>query len=397
LMLLLTPVLAAPSTNSDPTMTPHWWGVLAALFAGTVLVQGGAVALARRGRLRLALVLSLLFGWVIVVLGAGVMAVGITFLTLGIALIAQQIGRVPTWVLIAQVCVLVAGLGVLRHETVAEIAGTGQPAAWEGMLLGYLLVAGATIITWRVWAEEQRLSRLAVELRLSRSRLVEATDSARRSLERDLHDGAQQRIVTASLNVATARRLVTTRPDRADAMLAATSLDLQQAAAQLRDISHGIYPAELARGGLDVALGTLAAHSPRPVTVEFHDLDRQDPDVEAAAYFCCAEAVQNATTHAGPDAHVRIRIEREATALSVTITDDGTGFDPATVNAGQGLTNIHDRIAAIGGDLAIHTSPTTGTTIHATIPLVTDASWVPRPDLDGLRGVLRRAGTVSTA
>jgi signal transduction histidine kinase len=390
--LIAMALLPAPTTNGDPRMTPNWWVVLASLLAATVVVQAGAVAVARRGRAALALVVSLLAGWVVVETATDKMWVSATFVTFGIVLIAQQVGRQPSWTLLAQTCVLVVGLAVLRTQTVAEISGDGQPTVWEGLVQGYALVAAATVITWRTWAEDRRLAVL-VEVRSSRSRLVEAADSARRALERDLHDGAQQRIVTASLNVATARRLITTNPDRADTVLDAITHDLHQAATQLRDVSHGIYPAELARDGLPAALHALAARAPRPITLDVADLPPQSPDIEAAIYFCCAEAVQNATKHAGPDAHITIGIHRHSSGLAITITDDGTGFDPATTT-GHGLTNINDRVGAIGGHLTIQSHPATGTTIHATIPHPTNApSRVPRLGLGGWQSVVRPFST----
>ena len=365
--LVASPVLAPASTNGGPGVTPNWWIVLIACFAGTLLVQAGAVIMARRAAATAALLTSLLTGWVVVAVAAGVIWVSVTLLTLGIALIAQQIGRRPSWVLAAQAVILVVLLAVLRDRTVEQIGGTGEPTPWERLLQGYVLIAAATAITWQTWAQDERLARLAGDLRSSRLRLVEAGDAARRALERDLHDGAQQRVVTASLNLATTRRLITTDPERADSMIAATMTDLHHAAAQLRDVSHGIYPAELTRDGLDGALHALSRRAALPVTIDAHHVGRLSPEIEAAIYFCCAEAVQNASKHAGPDAHLMIRVERATAALTVTITDDGNGFDPTTAPTGQGLTNMHDRIGAIGGTLTLHTTPGTGTTIHATI------------------------------
>jgi signal transduction histidine kinase len=365
--LAVTPVLAAPTTNGDPRMTPNWWLVVGGFFAGTLLVQGLALVLVRAGRAAAALVVSLSAAWVTVSLATSHMWVSIWLLTIGIVVIAQQVGRRPGWVLLTQGLLLVVVLGALRQATVDEIVGSREPARWEPLAQGFVLIGAALLITWRTWAQDRRLITLARELRASRLRLVEAGDGARRSLERDLHDGAQQRIVTASLNVAIARRLLGTEPDRAASLLAATSDNLDEAATQLRDVSQGIYPTELARHGLEAALRGLAGRASLPVSVEVRDVGRLGDEVEAAVYFCCAEAVQNATKHAGAASSVAILVEGAAVGVALTVVDDGPGFDPAATADGHGLVNMRDRIAAVGGTLSVRSAPGRGTTVHAVI------------------------------
>ena len=131
----------------------------------------------------------------------------------------------------------------------------------------------------------------------------------RRSVERDL-DGAQRRLVAASEELSTARDVFATEPDRADTVLESTVGELQAAATQLRDVSHGIYPAELSRDGLDAAPRGLASRSPHALTVRTRDVGRRPADVEAAVYFCCAEAVQTAVDHSGRGSGDRARRRR---------------------------------------------------------------------------------------
>ena len=195
---------------------------------------------------------------------------------------------------------------------------------------------------------------------------MESADALRRAVERDLHDGAQQRVVAATINVSTARRLLRSRPDRVDEILATTIDELDDAAAQLSDVSRGLYPAELTRDGLEASLRGLADRSPLPVTVRIRRLRRLSADVEASVYFCCAEAVQNAIKHAGGAARIVVEVDGAGPGLTVTIADDGAGFEFDAAGSGHGLTNMLDRIGAVGGTLRIDTAPGRGTTIHAT-------------------------------
>jgi signal transduction histidine kinase len=361
-------VLAATPTLAATTVTAHWWIVVGALTAAIGLFQGTALVLVQRGRPRAGLILSLAVGWAVISTATSVMWVVQLWLLLGLVVIAQQIGRVRPQVLLAESLALVGALVLFRNQTVHQVETGEEFPAFEVLLLDFLVVGVAALISWRVWVDDVRLLRAAAQLRASRRRVVESADALRRSVERDLHDGAQQRVVAAAINVSTARRLVTSQPDRADAILGSTIDELDDAAAQLSDVSHGIYPAELARDGLDASLRGLAARSPLPVTVRARHLGRRSADVEAAVYFCCAEAVQNAIKHAGVGSHIALDVQGDGRGLSVTIADDGAGFEPGIAVEGHGLTNMLDRISAVGGTVRVDSAPGRGTTIRAHIP-----------------------------
>ena len=206
-----------------------------------------------------------------------------------------------------------------------------------------------------------------VEVQASRARIVHAGDAERRRLERDLHDGAQQRLVALSLAL---RRMRAGHPDGADSELAA-SLDeasamVRDALAELRELARGIHPAVLTEAGLDGAIGSLAAGSPVEVTVERTPEGRLDADVEAAAYFFVSEGLANAAKHA-PGARVQIRAEVVDGQLVLEVADNGPGG--ATLDRGSGLLGLRDRVGAVAGSFQLDSDPGAGTSLRARIPL----------------------------
>ena len=205
------------------------------------------------------------------------------------------------------------------------------------------------------------------ELEASRARIAQAADDARRTIERDLHDGAQQQFVAVAMRLETARRLLAVAPDDAARLLQAVHADLREAIAELRRLAHGIHPAELPEKGLIPALRTLARRAATPVDVKATDVGRLQPAIEAAAYYIAAEATANAVKHAR--AHqVEITLARTPHALQLTITDDGVGG--AAVSAGTGLQGLHDRADAVGGQVTL-VSPTGGPTVlTADLPIL---------------------------
>jgi len=279
-----------------------------------------------------------------------------------------------------------------RKDVVLRVA----PAANGGVLLGLIVVertAGADQLTLR---EEQALAeiarqvgialntarldsalqatldevrRQADELRASRARVVQAADDERRRIERDLHDGAQARLVALAMKLRLAHDLVGSEAGEAERALGEVAVDLERTIEEVRDLAQGIYPPLLAERGLRVAISTAAARSGVPVSVEVEGSARYPEDVEAAVYFCCLEALQNAAKHAGEGARVTIRLNEEDGALSFEVVDEGVGFDPRALGRGAGLTNMADRIGAIGGRLRVESAPTAGTRLAATIPL----------------------------
>ncbi len=211
------------------------------------------------------------------------------------------------------------------------------------------------------------LGRQADELQRSRLRVVTAGDIQRRRLERDLHDGAQQRLVALSMNLRIARDLARTDPEGAAEMLNQLGREIDAAMGELRDLAHGIYPPLLQQQGLDHALRLAAQRSGLEYTVRV-DCGRHPPDVEAAVYFCCLEALQNAAKHAGAGATVIVQVEEDAGAISFRVDDDGAGFGRGTP-AGAGLTGMADRVAALGGRLDVGSTDGDGTHVHGVVPL----------------------------
>ncbi|HXZ76441.1 MAG TPA: histidine kinase, partial [Streptosporangiaceae bacterium] len=207
---------------------------------------------------------------------------------------------------------------------------------------------------------------LIEDLRASRQRLVTAQDEARRRLERNIHDGAQQDLVALAINLKLAATTVDDDPARR--MLGELQAQAAGALANLRDLARGIYPPLLADLGLAAALTAQAAKSPLPVTIDAGGIGRYPQDTEAAVYFCCLEALQNTAKYAHA-ASARICLQAHNGLLRFTVSDDGTGYDARHTPMGSGLRNMADRLAALGGRLQIRSAPGQGTTITAQLPV----------------------------
>jgi PAS domain S-box-containing protein len=204
----------------------------------------------------------------------------------------------------------------------------------------------------------------AREVRASRARIVAAADEARRRLERDLHDGAQQRFVSAALMLQLARRR-TDAPELLE-LVDRVAADLDAGLADLRELAHGIHPAVLSDRGLAAALDSLAARSAVPVTID-GALDRRlEPAVESALYFAAAEALTNVAKYANAT-EATIELSADRHEVAVTIRDDGRGG--ASLASGSGLRGLVDRLGAIGGRLEIDSPSGGGTTVRAIVPL----------------------------
>jgi signal transduction histidine kinase len=209
------------------------------------------------------------------------------------------------------------------------------------------------------------------ELAHSRARIVSVGARERRKLERDLHDGAQQRLVAASINLSLAGELAGGNPELHERVSEACS-EVEEALAELRELAHGIYPQALSRWGLRAAFDVLAARYPGRVEITGATARRFPPEVEAALYYCCLEAVQNASKHAGSDADVSIRLYTEADELRLEVRDNGSGFDLSAGYDGVGLQNMRDRLGAIRGNVEIVSEPGHGTLVAAIAPLRRD-------------------------
>ena len=212
--------------------------------------------------------------------------------------------------------------------------------------------------------------RQADELRRSRARIVEATDLERRRIERDLHDGAQQHLVALAVSTRLARQLADADPDATKELLDQIAADLQEAVQELRNLAHGIYPPLLMDRGLPDALRAAADRALLPTNVFADDVGRYPQQVEAAIYFCCLEALQNAGKHAGDDATIAIHVKEEQGAIVFDVTDTGAGFAPSTGTArGHGFVNMADRVGAFGGSVRVDSAPGKGTSVIGRVPL----------------------------
>jgi PAS domain S-box-containing protein len=211
----------------------------------------------------------------------------------------------------------------------------------------------------RLEAEQVRTA----EIQASRARIVEAADEARRKLERDLHDGAQQRLVATLLTLKLAAKQA--RGTDAEAMVAEASEQLEQGLAELRDLAQGIHPAVLTDRGLGPAIEALAARCPVPVDVDVTDR-RPAPAVEAAIYFTVGEALTNIAKYARAG-RASVRVEIEGANVVAEISDDGVGG--VDTEAGSGLRGLADRLDALGGTLAVESAEGAGTRVLAQAPI----------------------------
>jgi len=217
-------------------------------------------------------------------------------------------------------------------------------------------------------ASLEEVQRQAEELRASRARIVATADAERRKIERNLHDGAQQHLVALAVNLRLTKDIITDDPASAAEMLEMLAESVKDTIQELRDLAHGIYPPLLIDSGLTEALRASANRSPLSVGVEADGVGRYPTEVEAAIYFCCLEALQNAAKHA-PGASVRIVLREADGLLSFSVADDGPGFDAALATRGHGFVNMSDRLGAIGGEVHWDSVPGEGTTIRGSVPV----------------------------
>jgi len=203
----------------------------------------------------------------------------------------------------------------------------------------------------------------------SRKRIATAADVERRRIERDLHDGAQQRLIALRMRLSLAEDLLREDPHAASYAIHDLGEDVDHALEDIRSLARGIYPALLADRGLADALRSVGRPSSLAVDVRAAGLRRLAPELETAVYFTCREALQNAAKHAEGATRARISLEQDSMMLTFEVTDDGAGFDPPAAPVGSGLRNMRDRVESVGGTLAIQSSPGHGTAIRGIVPL----------------------------
>jgi signal transduction histidine kinase len=209
------------------------------------------------------------------------------------------------------------------------------------------------------------------DLAQSRARIVRAGDEARRRFERDLHDGAQQRLVSLGLELRAAESIASAESEELRRLLSRLGVGLRDVLDDLRELSRGLHPAALTEGGLAPALRSLSRRSAVPVDLQLDlDVERLAEPIEVAAYYAVSEALANTVKHSGAS-RVRIRVSHHGELLELTVADDGRGgADPS---AGSGLTGLADRLDALGGSVRIDSPPGVGTTVSARLPTsVTD-------------------------
>jgi signal transduction histidine kinase len=266
-----------------------------------------------------------------------------------------------------------------RHGTLFG-GSTPIPSGAAGLAAvaaaGLALLLAAPQVTWALALADAAVARLLLgpgrarmrerigELERSRARVVDSAEAERRRIERDLHDGAQQRLVALAMDLGRARARFAEDPEAARVIVDQAHADAKAALIELRNLVRGVHPPVLTDRGLDAALSGLAALSPVPVAVRVHVAVRPPASVEAIAYFVVAEALTNVAKHSRAT-RALVWVGRSGDTLSVAIRDDGIGgADPR----GQGLSGLADRVAGVDGRLAVHSPAGGGTVITAELP-----------------------------
>ena len=262
---------------------------------------------------------------------------------------------------IATMLLVVGGIAVtgVLEASVGASMQTGLFVALGAALPGSLLVG--------LLRHSEEAERLAL-LEASRARIAEAEEVERRRIERDLHDGAQQQLIALLARVELARTQLT--DDAARAELDQVAEGIREVHRDLRELARGIHPPILSDRGLPEAIASAAARLPMRITVEVAPevaSVRHAPATESAAYLFVLEALANVAKHADADA-ARVALASEGDALEVTVEDAGIGFDPSDEPSGAGLTNMRDRLAAVGARLTVESRPGVGTTLRGVFP-----------------------------
>jgi signal transduction histidine kinase len=202
--------------------------------------------------------------------------------------------------------------------------------------------------------------------------VLAAVDAERERIAQDLHDGVQQRLTALRIGLSLAADRFGERGEtEASAVLQGFGDDVDHLIDEVRDLAHGIYPTLLTFFGLAAAMVSAGVQSGQPVTVQASGVRRCRPEVEIAVYFSCLAALDNAAKHAGP-VPVSVDLSDTGGALHFAVCDSGAGFDPAETQVGAGIANMRDRIAAVGGTLAVDSAPGRGTRVHGSVP---DPGW----------------------
>lgn len=296
--------------------------------------------------------------------------IGLLALLLPLVIVADHLPRRAQTLAVGGTIVLSGVLVAVGSSRYPAYEATHPHTTLHVAIVGVFVpvLVGVLVAGLRDYA--RRLGQRTRELEESRARLAVAAIEARRSIERDLHDGAQQRLATLAVDLGRATRLCEVDPAAARTVVHGLQAQLEAAMRELRDLAHGIYPTLLSERGLVGALPAAARRTVLPCTVDVQGLGRHAPAVEAAVYFCCTEAIQNADRHSGGTLITVQASDAEGPGrgLRFSVSDDGTGFDPAAVRSHHGLTGMRDRIRAAGGELRVISAPGRGTTVEGHFP-----------------------------
>ena len=355
-----------------------WFLALAAICSAQCVALAIGLHLARQGHYQRSITLVCVANWISASL--------VTFISPPLLPVMALVALVPVafaepyvrwqrglaFTVITAACVLAMAV-LARFTQVADVVN--QAPRWiETAFIVVSLPLNALHVMVIVWnnaaalrTSEGKLADHAAELAASRTRLTTAADEERRRIERDLHDGAQQHLVALAVLIGLARNA---DRDRYQSLLTEAAELVETSVVEIRRLAHGIYPPLLVSGGLTEALPTLADRAAVPVHLDLTGLARYPTSTEAAIYYCCSEALQNAAKHGGPETSVTITATAKDEVLGLEVRDTGRGFDPATI--GHGLVNMSDRLSAIGGTLAIDTAPGRGTRITATVDVAAE-------------------------
>jgi signal transduction histidine kinase len=350
----------------------HWVDVLIVLLVGLGICFLAATAMLDRHRHVAAVVTVAVSNWAILLAAAAIepyaMVILPLFVLLPTLLAAQHLNSSQLAALLgATVAVATVMAAVGRLHSGVGLQALAPSWVLDAFVIVFLPIS-VGLFSILAWQAHGTLMAKAEALRDSRVRLVAATDRERRRIERNLHDGAQQRLVTAAVQARVVQRLLTHQPLQASTVLNQLTQDLQDAAAELRDLAHGIYPPQLTDHGLEAALRTAALRSPLPTTVHAAGIGRYQTELEVNVYFCCLEALQNASKHAGEGARVTISLH-DRDGLSFDVDDTGVGCQPDAILGGYGFTNMRARLDALGGTLTVRAQPGNGVHIHGNIGL----------------------------
>ena len=272
----------------------------------------------------------------------------------GAGLLGASVADSATWLLVVGGAVAIAA-GAIASAARLTFVGGGLVAA----LLAAVAVGVVVVVLLQSRTFERRL-------RSARARFLEARDDERRRIQRDLHDSAQQRLVSVRIHL---ELLAEELPAPRQELVHRLGRDVEAALAEIRSVTQDGRPELLVRCGVAAALREAASCAPIPVSVEANDFDRYHPRVERALYFCSVEAMQNIVKHAGPQAEGQIRLHEERGRVIFEVEDSGAGFDPRNVDSGNGLTGIADRVATLGGSVAVDSQPGHGTRVRGVIPI----------------------------